>query len=208
MDYRRTKYCPELIDIKQKKKKIEAAIKTKYPRAKDMHTYIRNNSLKFKKDFIEAYNGKCAYCGVSIDLIKKNEFEIDHFIYEKAPTFATKKDAGYMDNLVLACHDCNHNKSAFWIDEEWIETLYPDGEKIKEVFFRDKLYYIRISDKYKEISMIKDFYYKLQLDSELHRLDYLIMNLIGLQQTCKENSELYIGLGKILYLIRKKRNII
>lgn len=27
MDYRRTKYCPELVDIKEKKKKIEALIK-------------------------------------------------------------------------------------------------------------------------------------------------------------------------------------
>ena len=31
MDYRRTKYCPELVDIKEKKKKIEALIKKEHP---------------------------------------------------------------------------------------------------------------------------------------------------------------------------------
>ena len=89
-----------------------------------MHSSISNNSQKFKIEFIKAYNGKCAYCGASIDLIKKSEFEIDHFLYEKAPVFATKKDAGYIDNLILACHDCNHNKNAFWVDEEGFDELF------------------------------------------------------------------------------------
>mgnify|MGYP000060833833 CR=1 FL=1 len=40
---------------------------------------ISDNSQKFKLEFIKAYNGKCAYCGASIDLIKRTEFEIDHF---------------------------------------------------------------------------------------------------------------------------------
>lgn len=56
-----------------------------------MHRYISDNSQKFKLEFIKAYNGKFAYCRASIDLIKKTEFEIDHFLYEKAPIFATKK---------------------------------------------------------------------------------------------------------------------
>ena len=116
MDYRRTKYCPELVDIKEKKKKIEALIKKEHPHAQDMHTYISDNSEKYKLKFVQAYNGKCAYCGVSIDLIKKNEFEIDHFLYEKFPKFKTKKEAGYIENLILACHDCNHNKSDFCIN--------------------------------------------------------------------------------------------
>ena len=48
---------------------------------------------EIKGKLIANQNGKCAYCGASIDLIKKTEFEIDHFLYEKAPIFATKKDA-------------------------------------------------------------------------------------------------------------------
>ena len=134
MDYRRTKYCPELIDVSQKKKEVEKLVEIEHPNAKDMHRYISDNSQKFKLEFIKAYNGKCAYCGASIDLIKKTEFEIDHFLYEKAPIFATKKNAGYMGNLILSCHDCNHNKNSFWIEKEEMDTLNPDGEKIKNVF--------------------------------------------------------------------------
>lgn len=207
MDYRRTKYCPELIDVPQKKKEVEALVKAEHPYAKDMHSYISDNSQKFKLEFIKAYNGKCAYCGASNDLIKKTEFEIDHFLYEKAPIFATKKEAGYIQNLILACHDCNHDKNSFWIKKEEFEELNPDGEKIKNVFIRDEQYYIRINDKFKHNTTIEEFYKKLHLGSELHRLDYLIMNIIGLQRSCKNNSDLYVGLGKILDIIRQKRNI-
>lgn len=207
MDYRRTKYCPELENVQSKKKNVETLVKTKHPHAEDMHSYISDNSQNFKLEFIKAYNGKCAYCGSSIDLIKKSEFEIDHFLYEKAPIFATKKKAGYIENLILACHDCNHNKNAFWIDKEEAEVLNPDGEKIKEVFYRDGLYYICINDAYKDNETIDDFYNKLRLGSELHRLDYLLMNIIGLQRVCKDNSELCDGLGKIFDAIRRKRNI-
>ena len=48
-------------------------VKAEHPYAQDMHTYISNNSEKFKLEFLKVYNGKCAYCGVSVDLIKKNE---------------------------------------------------------------------------------------------------------------------------------------
>ena len=154
MDYRRTKYCPELIDVSQKKKEVEKLVEIEHPNAKVMHRYISDNSQKFKLEFIKAYNGKCAYCGASIDLIKKTEFEIDHFLYEKAPIFATKKDAGYMENLILSCHDCNHNKNSFWIEKEEMDTLNPDGEKIKNVFIRDDKYYIRINDEFKENTTI------------------------------------------------------
>lgn len=186
---------------------LEKLVEIEHPNAKDMHRYISDNSQKFKLEFIKAYNGKCAYCGASIDLIKKTEFEIDHFLYEKAPIFATKKDAGYMENLILSCHDCNHNKNSFWIEKEEMDTLNPDGEKIKNVFIRDDKYYIRINDEFKENTTIEGFYNKLCLGSELHRLDYLIMNIIGLQRSCEGNSDLYVGLGKILDTIREKRNI-
>lgn len=207
IDYRRTKYCPELLDIKEKKKNVETLVKNAHPKAQDMHSYISDNSEIFKLKFLQAYNGKCGYCGVSVDLLQKNEFEIDHFLYEKAPKFVTKKEAGYIENLVLACHDCNRNKSSLWIAEEYYDKLNPDGEGIKDTFIRDEQYYICINDKYKEKRFIKEFYDKLCLGSELHRLDYLLMNIIGLQRFCQENEELYVGLGKILDIIKVKRNI-
>lgn len=207
MDYRRTKYCPELSDVNRKKKDVERLVKKVHPKAQDMHSYLSDNSKKFKTKFLQVYNGKCAYCGVSLDLVQKNQFEIDHFLYEKAPQFATKKEAGYIENLVLACHDCNHNKSSFWIAEEVYDRLNPDGEGIKNTFIRDEQYYICINDKYKENQWIKEFYNKLRLGSELHRLDYLLMNIIGLQRRYRENEELYAGLGKIVDIIKVKRNI-
>ena len=207
MDYRRTKYCPELIDVPQKKKEVEKLVEKEHPNARDMHSYISNNSQKFKLEFIKAYNGKCAYCGASTDLIKKTEFEIDHFLYKKAPIFDTKKDAGDIKNLILSCHYCNHNKNSFWIEKEDIDNLNPDGDKIKNVFIRDDQYYIRINYEFKKNATIERFYNKLCLGSELHRLDYLIMNTIGLQRSCENDSDLYVGLGKILDVIRQKRNI-
>lgn len=207
MDYRRTKYCPELIDVPQKKKEVEKLVEKEHPNARDMHSYISNNSQKFKLEFIKAYNGKCAYCGASTDLIKKTEFEIDHFLYKKAPIFDTKKDVGDIKNLILSCHYCNHNKNSFWIEKEDIDNLNPDGEKIKNVFIRDDQYYIRINNEFKKNATIERFYNKLCLGSELHRLDYLIMNTIGLQRSCENDSDLYVGLGKILDVIRQKRNI-
>lgn len=94
MDYRRTKYCPELIDVPKKKKEVEKLVEIEHPNAKDMHSYISDNSQKFKLEFIKAYNGKCAYCGASTDLIKKTEFEIDHFLYEKSSYICYKKRCG------------------------------------------------------------------------------------------------------------------
>lgn len=55
MDYRRTKYCPELIDVSQKKKEVEKLVEIEHPNAKDMHRYISDNSQKFKLEFIKAY---------------------------------------------------------------------------------------------------------------------------------------------------------
>ena len=64
-DYRRTKYCPELDNVRKKKEHIKNKIKEEHPRAQDMHTYISNNSGSLKKEFMKIYNDKCAYCGVS-----------------------------------------------------------------------------------------------------------------------------------------------
>lgn len=79
---------------------------------------------------------------------------------------------------------------------------------MQKTFFRDEQYYICISDEYKDDKSINEFYDKVRLGTELHRLDYLLMNIIGLQRKCQENKDLYAGLGKIMDVIREKRNII
>lgn len=206
-DYRNTRYCPLLADIKEKKKKVEDCVKKDHPRAVDMHAYISVNENEYKKKFMVAYNCKCAYCGTSVDLIRKDSFEIDHYLYEKSLKFKSKKEAGYIENLVLACHDCNHKKNSFLILDEDYDRLYPDGEEIKHIFYRDDLYYIQVSEKGKNNQAVLDFYNQLQFGDEIHRLDYLLMSLIGLQRTHTDNKGLYAGIGKIIDVLKTKRNV-
>ena len=204
-DYRATKYCPKIIDLKEKKQQVVDLIKIAHPKAKDMHTYIRVNDDIYKSEFMKAYNCKCAYCGASIDLLPKDLFEIDHFLYEKS--FSKKADAGYIENLVLACHSCNHQKSAFHLPEDDRELLYPDSDKVKGTFKRDELYYITVSQENCSNETVKTFYQVLGLDGEIHRLDYLLMNMIGLQRKVKDNIEIYSALGQAIDILRLKRNM-
>lgn len=204
-DYRRTRYCPELLDISIKKKEIEEIIKRDHPRAEDMHTYLSNNKNKYKRIFMRVYNDKCAYCGLSLNLNSKDYFEIDHFIYKESAKFKSKKDAGYMENLVLACHECNHNKSSFLISEDIYEMLHPDKDKIKNVFYRDDMLYIKISKEASSNEMIRNFYEKLKLGTERHRLDYVLMSMIGMLE-CEKDKEICSSLGKAISILVKRRN--
>jgi HNH endonuclease. len=206
-DYRNTKYCLKLENIKDKKNNVKKLVKDDYPNAVDMHTYISKNDEKYKNHFMRAYNCKCAYCGVSLDLVPKVLFEIDHFLYEKSSRFRSKKYAGYIENLVLACHDCNHKKSSFDISDADYNILYPDGDNIRNTFYRDDKFYIKISKKMEENLTVKAFYDKLQFGSEIHRLDLLLMSLIGFQREHEDNNELYTEVGKTIDILRKKRNM-
>lgn len=204
-DYRATKYCPLIEDLEVKKQHVVDKVKTAYPRARDMHTYIRVNGDSYKTEFMKAYNYKCAYCGASIDIIPKEMFEIDHFLYEKS--FAKKVDAGFIENLVLACHSCNHQKRALPLPEKDREFLHPDSDKIKDTFKRDEQYYITISQELITNNTVNSFYKTIGLDGEIHRLDYLLMNMIGLQRTLKDNLVAYAELGQAIDMLRLKRNM-
>ncbi|KZE74389.1 hypothetical protein AV654_29305 [Paenibacillus elgii] len=204
-DYRATKYCPVIENLDYKKRQVVDMIKIDHPRAVDMHTYIRKNEKAYKTEFMKAYNFKCAYCGASIDILPKEMFEIDHFIYLKS--FTKKADAGYIENLVLACHPCNHQKCALPLPEEDRELLHPDTDKIMNTFKRDDQYYIVISQDHNANQTIKTFYKTLGLDGEIHRLDYLLMNMIGLQRTLTNDSFAYSELGQAIDVLRQKRNM-
>lgn len=206
-DYRRTRYCPKLDSLETNKRSVADEVLKDHPNAEDMHTYISKNDKRYKSLFIKAYNGKCSYCGVSLALISKRMFEIDHFIYEKSPKFRTKKEAGYIENLVLACQDCNRNKSSFVVDDESFAKLYPDGDQIISSFVRDDMYYIRISDAVSNDLTIKVFYEQLKLGNEMRRLDYLLMSMLGLQSKLDPDSDAYSKMGQAIELLRSKRNI-
>lgn len=208
LDYRNTKYDICLGDLKAKKAGIMAQIIYDHPRAKDMHTYISNNNLPYKTGFIKAYNGKCAYCGASIDIIPTSSFEIDHFVHEKSERFGgSKAAAGHIENLVLACHNCNASKKAVEIPDSAHEYLHPDNEATSETYIRDDQYYIQIADNRKNDESVATFYQQLKLGSEIHRLDYLLMNMIGLQRKIENSPVLYAELGKAIDTLRKKRNL-
>ena len=204
-DFRATIYCAPIKDLGMKKQLVVGNIKTAHPRAKDMHAYISLNKDSYKTEFMKAYNFKCAYCGASIDILSREMFEIDHFIYEKS--FGKKSDAGSIENLVLACHTCNNKKKALPLPMEDREFLHPDTDKIKQTFKRDEQYYIIISDELMANETVKLFYKKLGLEGEIHRLDYLLMNMIGLQRTLEDKFEAYSVLGQAIDRLRLKRNM-
>lgn len=208
-DYRRTKYCLSLDGIQERKDKVKENVLRDHPRAKDMHTYISNNKDKYKLEFMKAYHFKCAYCGVSVALIPKAMFEIDHFINKESERFATKnkKDAGTIGNLVLACHDCNHSKNDFAITEANEDDLNPDKENIMKYLCRDNMFYIMTTDAGKQKQSITEFYDKLHLGSEIHRIDYLVMSMIGLQKALKVRGVDCTELSYAISLLKEKRNI-
>ena len=68
-DYRNTVYCQPYSNIGDKKKKLVEKIRKKHPHAKDMHAIIYSNKDIYKDEFMKIYNHKCAYCGVSSEVI-------------------------------------------------------------------------------------------------------------------------------------------
>lgn len=207
-DYRNTEYCSPLGDVKTRKNNVVDMLKKDHPKAKDMHAYISKNEEPYKTAFIKAYNGKCAYCGVSIDIIPKRYFEIDHFIFKEDPRFAKKADAGYIDNLVLACHRCNHSKGDHKIDDAAHEYLHPDMPNIATTFIRDEDFYIRVSDLKKDDQQANEFYEQLKLAADVCRLDYLLLNMRGLRAELGETSPAHKYLSDAIELLQKKRNLV
>lgn len=206
-DYRKTKYCKPLDGIQERKAKVRQSVLADHPGAVDMHKYVSDNSEKYKMEFMEAYNFKCAYCGASIHLIPIGSFEVDHYINQKSDRFSTKKDAGDINNLVLACHDCNHSKNAFPITEENEEDLNPDKENILSNFCRDDMFYIKPTEHGKNNQNVTCFYERLHLGSEIHRIDYLVMSMIGLEEELKTKGVEHVELLKAINILKNKRNL-
>lgn len=207
-DYRNTKYCPNLTNLADKKNAVKDAVSAKHTRAKDMHTYISKNEEPFKQQFIEAYNGKCAYCGVSTEIIPWKMLEIDHFIPKEADRFGkSKANAGYIENLVLSCYDCNRAKSDLEFPDEELHKIHPDGADITNSFVRDDNYYIRISEEMKDDNTVNIFYEKVELGNQLHRIDYLLMNMRGLSRKLTDKHPAHGKLMSAIDLLQQKRNI-
>lgn len=205
-DYRNTKYSLPFANIYQKKKDLEKQIKTDHPKARNMYRFVSNRSYVYKTNFIEIYNFKCGYCGISIDLIPSSSFQVDHFINKESKRFKDKCVANNMDNLVCACNICNLNKRDFEIPLELEKILLPDSDEITNVFYRDELFNICISEKYKDNEYVVAFYKKLKLNSEIHRLNYLLMSMTGLNDKLKKKGKRCISLSNAIDILKRKRN--
>lgn len=185
-DYRLTKYCQDYIDIFQKKEELNQEIHEAHPRAKDVYRLIKNGS-GYKTKFMDLYNNRCVYCGVTINvLVNIYLFEIDHFICKSK--FKKDSDAGSLSNLVLSCRCCNRNKSNHSWQDNYNKILFPDNGKIKDLFVRDENYYIQISKDYLADDTIRKFYDKLRLGAEKRRLDYLLTEMKGLLNTLEKQE--------------------
>jgi len=202
-DYRNTEYCPILENVVDKKKTLEKNIRIAHPRQKIMYNKVCKRNTAFNKEFCDIYNCKCAYCGVSMEILPAMLFEVDHFVAESL--FDDKEEAGKVDNLVLACYQCNRNKKEFEISEEYIAQLSTDDGQIANVFFRDNEYYIRIRDTYIHDETINSFYNQLQLMHQTRRLDYLLMNMQGLHKRIEGTAQ---GgkLAEAILILQRKRN--
>ena len=206
-DYRRTAYEPDWGDISAKKNTLVSEIKSEHPHQRDMHNLVSVNDSVWKRKFMQVYNGKCAYCGVSLDIAPQRYFEVDHFIYQKHPRFeGSKAKAGYMGNLVLACNLCNRNKSDIDIPDDTHTYLHPDKPGFSETFIRDADYYIRVSENKIDDEKALELYHTLKLDAETRRLDYLLMSMKGFRSNINEMSPAYKCLADAIDLLQRKRN--
>lgn len=202
-DYRNTEYCPILENVENKKKVLDEKIRLAHPRQRIMYNKVHDRNTTFNKEFCNIYNCKCDYCGVSMDILPATLFEVDHFIAESL--FDDKEKSGKVENLVLACYQCNRNKKNFKIVGDYIDILNTDDGKIANVFFRDDKYYIRIKDEYIDDTTINNFYNQLQLVHQTRRLDYLLINMQGLQK--KLEGTIQGGkLAEAILTMQKKRN--
>lgn len=200
-DYRNTEYC-SYNNIAEMKESLKNEILNKHPGTKIIYNKIT------KKDFIEKfrdiYNYKCAYCGVSKDVISLQLFEVDHFICESSFN-GDKITAGEINNLVLSCKKCNRVKSDFTWDKEYNSLFNVDDKSIANLFYRDEDYSIKIEEDYKTDTTVFNFYQQLKFNEEFRRLDYLLMNMHGFYNK-NSNYKLPSNFYEWIIMLQKKRN--
>lgn len=206
-DFRNTAYCPVLREVKEQKEDLEEEIKSAYPRTKILYNKVNERGSVYHKKFAKIYNGKCAYCGARWGLLPVESFEVDHFLNEASypDTIDGRIEAGRLMNLVWACVSCNRGKRGITIKPPYHDLLDADNGNIADVFMRDKNYYIRIYDTYKDDAFVQQFYEALHLGYETRRLDYLGLQLEGKYQAEKD-AERKHKLGESLSILLKKRN--
>ena len=194
-------------NINSLKRNLLLKIRVKHKRAKNFHNLISLNNNEYKDDFIKCYDNKCAYCGLPLGIIEKNQFEVDHFM----PKEIKNENTNSIYNLVLSCYNCNRKKSDFVPGDN---ILHPDKLSLQDIFVRDDNFAIVISDKYKKNKNVKEFYNKLEFNADKHRIDFILMyineliDILRTQKKYKENSEILNKLGSISNSLKSMRCVI
>lgn len=207
-DYRCTKYEKALVVDYSRKEQLRGLITSEHPNTKNHYSLIHNNDLKYKRLFARIYNDKCAYCGLPIDLVPLNLYEIDHYVPEKTNEGESLND---ISNLVLSCKCCNIKKSGFSFNEKENQDIcFPDNNSIVEVFSRTDNYSITINKPYKSNPDIVSFYRKMNFGSHIKRLDYLVMSMIGFRNSLLNygKKEVVSVLELTIGILIHKRNTI
>lgn len=208
-DYRNADGCPVLSNVQQKKMILENTILQNHPRQQIMYNAVRDKDSTFFKEFAKIYNQKCAYCGAKIGHTDIRLFEVDHFICQSSYSNDTQGRiaAGKTSNLALSCLSCNRGKGDLLIDGKYRELLNPDDGSIATVFFRDDNYYIRVEDAYSDDPVVQSFFKQLMLESELRRLDYLLLEMNNLLSTLKnKNLGLAARLEQCMSILLQRKN--
>lgn len=202
MDYRCTEYdiFPSEQEIYSRKEEIVKELSLK---EEDNHySYVSVRKSKANKLFRDCYNNKCVYCGVPVEINSRRLFEVDHYICKT--TQKQNINVNHIKNLVNACNECNRKKTGEEISDSYLNILNPDTN-IKNVFIRNTNFKIEIIPSLKEDIVIKSFYKKLYLNGELRRLDYLLMNLMGLQKKVM-SQQIKEKLAYCIQILMEKRN--
>jgi len=179
-DFRNSSYTTYDFNLGDKKEKFINEFRKTHPRAQNIYLSIKNKQGFFNKSFRSIYFEKCVYCGINTQVIDSSKFEVDHFI----PESILKAEMGFeysyingIENLVNSCQMCNRNKSDFMTDDENRQLLHPDNNNLPTIFERIDDYSIEVSNEYINNNEILRFYMTLNLDNQLRRLDYLIMEM-------------------------------
>lgn len=209
MDYRLTQYEDfDFLTLKSSKEYISNMIdKRVQTESKVGQHYEKINSKNggYYKLFENAYNSKCAYCGIDTSINPTTLFEIDHFINKTQNVLPNGHSVNSVENLIFSCRRCNQAKDDF-NTLNLCDILHPDHDLIANVFIRTATYGISVKEEYKENSEIVNFYKKLHLDSNFKKLDFLLMNLKAMKKiaTTSEMSTLILKLYSNLLEMRNR----
>lgn len=212
MDYRRVDEKTFCDDVENKKVKL---LQKLGKRIKVHYDHIKNRDSLANTEFLSIYGFSCVYCGIGELFINRTDLEVDHFVCESAfkqtvngKEIIDRKSAGNINNLVASCSLCNRRKSNLIISSDTANLINIDKNLIANVFERDKKSFkILIKDEYKNNLGIVELYHKLNLGSDLKRLEYMGLKLDYIIKNNNLDDENLSKLREILIILIKRHNI-